>query len=289
MDLSIVIVSYNTKDMLRDCLKSIPEATHGLKIETFVVDNNSPDGSANMVEAEFPGVRLIRNSDNAGFTKANNQALSLSAGRHSLILNPDTAARANSLSTLVKFLDEHPEAGAVGPQLLNTDGSLQKSGCRFPSPWREFLDASGLRHFNDAAYEREGWGRDDFNAIIQVDSVSGACLMVRGEVMKQVGALSEDFYMFYEEIEWCWRIRKAGHQVWYVPEAKVVHHWMGSVRQNSEAMTDRMMQSAVTYYRKTASPSTQFAAKLVSFLGRAKNRFIHWGVGVKRRMRGSRG
>lgn len=289
MDLSIVIVSYNTKGMLRDCLNAIPAAVSGLKVETFVVDNNSPDGSADMTESEFPEVRLIRNEENAGFTKANNQALSLCVGRHVLILNPDTEARADSLAKLVKFLDEHPAAGAVGPQLLNSDGSLQKSGCRFPSPWREFLDASGLRYLNDAAYEREGWGRDDFNALIQVDSVSGACLMVRAEVMKQVGMLSEDFYMFYEEIEWCWRIRKAGHQVWYVPESKVVHHWMGSVRQNSEAMTDRMMQSAVTYYRKTASPSAQLAAKSVSLLGRTKNRFIHWGVGVKRRLRAIKG
>ncbi len=170
--------------MLRDCLNAILAATAGLFVETYVVDNNSPDGSAEMTASEFPEVRLIANRDNAGFTKANNQALSRSVGRHVLILNPDTEARPDSLSTLVRFLDDHPKTGVVGLQLLNTDGSLQKSGCRFPSPWREFLDASGLRYLNDAAYEREGWGRDDFSYRTQVDSVSGACLMVRGETMK---------------------------------------------------------------------------------------------------------
>ena len=284
VDVSIVIVSYNIEGMLRDCLKSIPEGVAGLEAEIFVVDNNSPDGSVTMVRTEFPGVTVIANQSNAGFTRANNQALTLCAGRYKLILNPDTEAKPGSIRSLVEFLDSHPEAGAVGPQLLNTDGSLQKSGCRFPSPTHEFLAISGLRNLNRAAFDTYSWQRDNFDLLAEVDCVSGACLMVRGDVMAQVGMLSEDFFMFYEEVEWCWRIRKAGFKVFYLPESKVTHHWMGSVRQNSKAMTDRLMQSQVIYYRKTASFPTQLAARLVSAFGRFQNRFIHFGVAVKRRL-----
>ena len=284
MDLSIVIVSYNTREMLRDCLKSIPASVEGLEVETYVVDNCSPDDSASMVAEEFPPIHLIANTENAGFTKANNQALKLCTGRNIVILNPDTEVKPGSLAKLVAFLDSHSEVGAVGPQLLNTDGTLQKSGCRFPSPLAEFLAISGLRNFSRARYDTYSWQRDDFNIMAEVDCVSGACLMIRGSVMRQVGMLSEDFFMFYEEVEWCWRIRQAGFTVVYLPEAKVTHHWMGSVRQQSEAMTERLMQSQVIYYRKTAAPGVQLASRFVSLFGRAQNRFIHFAVAVKHRL-----
>src|SRR5688572_5439191 len=128
MDLSIVIVSYNTREMLRACLNALPDATRGLTVETFVVDNASPDGSADMVAEAFPSVRVIANPDNAGFTRANNQALRISTGRHVVILNPDTECEPDSLTALVGYLDTHPAVGAVGPKLLNSDGSLQHNG-----------------------------------------------------------------------------------------------------------------------------------------------------------------
>jgi GT2 family glycosyltransferase len=127
-DLSIVIVSYNTRDMLRDCLRSLAAATVGMIVETFVVDNNSPDDSAGMVAAEFPAVHLIANKENAGFTRANNQALRRSVGRNVVILNPDTEPEPGALTLLSRYLDAHPDVGAVGPMLLNTDGSLQHNG-----------------------------------------------------------------------------------------------------------------------------------------------------------------
>src|SRR5690242_11977407 len=127
MDLVVVIVSYNTRDLLRKCLLSIPEAVRGLQAETIVVDNVSPDGSADMVAAEFPGVRLIRSETNQGFSRANNIAIAQSQSDYVVILNPDTEAFPGSLSTLVKFLKEHPDVGACGPKLLNSDGSLQRN------------------------------------------------------------------------------------------------------------------------------------------------------------------
>ncbi len=285
LDLTIVIVSYNTRDMLRECLRSIASATEGITSETWVVDNNSPDKSADMVAVEFSEVRLIANDRNAGFTRANNQALRQSQSRHGVILNPDTECRPGSLTTLVRYLDAHPEVGAVGPRLLNTDGSLQPNGARFPNPLQDFLVVSELRFISRKAFERWSRMRDDFDADCELDVVSGACMMVRREAIEKVGVLDEDFFMFYEEVEWCWRIKKAGWKVVYVSAAEVVHHWMGSVRQDSEAMTKRLFQSSDIYYKKTGTPVTRAANRGTMAYGAAKNRFIHMGVRVKRWLR----
>ncbi len=286
MDLSIVIVSYNTREMLRACLRSLPAATQGLQVEIFVVDNASPDDSVAMVSAEFPEVRLIANRENAGFTRANNQALALSTGRHVVLLNPDTEAEPGSLTTLVRFLDSHSDAGACGPKLLNSDGSLQPNGRRFPTAWREFLIVSGLRNLNRARFDREQeFGRDDFDRECEVDQLMGACLLVRRTVMEQVGMLDEEFFMFYEETEWCWRIRRAGWKIYYVPEARVVHHWMGSVRPLLHAMTARLFRSQRLYFRKTAGLPARLAIGGITLLGLAKNELLYLGVAIKARLR----
>ena len=286
MDLAVVIVSYNTRDMLRDCLNSLPDATAGLSTEVWVVDNNSPDHSAGMVQDEFPNVRLVANTENAGFTRANNQALRQVQSRHAVILNPDTVCRPGSLATLVRYLDMHADTGAVGPKLLNSDGSLQPNGSRFPNPVQDFLVVSEVRRLFRARFERWSRMREDFDLECELDTVSGACMMVRGSVMEQIGMLDEEFFMFYEEVEWCWRIKKAGMKVMYVPEAEVVHHWMGSVRQDSQAMTSRLFQSSGIYYRKTGTPWTRLANRGVMAFGLVKNSVIHLGVRVKRWLRG---
>ena len=286
VDLSIVIVSYNTRDMLRACLGAIPGATEGMTVEVWVVDNHSPDDSAAMVADEFPAVRLIANRDNPGFARANNQALRQANARHVVILNPDTEAEPGSLARMVWYLDAHADVGAVGPKLLNTDGSLQHNGRPFPTAWREFIGHSGLRRFNPGAYDRKyEYGREDFDSIWEVDQVSGACMMVPRRVMDEVGMLDEDFFMFYEEIEWCWRIRKAGYKVIYLPEARIVHHWMGSVRQQNRAMTARLFKSALVYYGKTAGVGTQIAMQGIVGMGLVKNEILHAGVAVKRQLR----
>ncbi len=286
IDLSIVIVSYNTQDMLRACLQSLPAAVDHLTTEVFVVDNNSPDDSAGMVAAEFPQVHLIANQDNVGFTRANNQALRQCVGRNVLILNPDTEPETCSLAVLARYLDAHPDVGAVGPKLLNSDGSLQPNGRPFPTPWREFIGHSGLRNLNRAAYDRiHEYGRNDFDVEWETDQVSGACLMLPHVVMDKVGMLDEDFFMYYEEIEWCWRIRKAGYRVMYLPQSRVVHHWMGSVRQQNKAMTKRMFLSSLIYYRKTAGWGAQLAIRGVMTMGIIKNELLYLGVAIKRKLR----
>ena len=148
--------------MLRDCLRSLPDATAGITWEAWVVDNNSPDQSARMVAEEFPHIHLMANDRNAGFTRANNQALQQAKSRHAVILNPDTECRSGSLSTMVRYLDTHSDVGAIGPKLLNTDGTLQPNGSRFPSPLQDFLVVSELRWISKSAFERRSRMRDDF-------------------------------------------------------------------------------------------------------------------------------
>lgn len=288
MDLAIVIVSYNTLDLLRDCLRSLPAAVGSLDYRVYVVDNNSPDASAEMVRTEFPNVELTASKINLGFSGGNNLILqqeSISA-RYFLLLNPDTESEAGSLNLLVAFMDAHSKAGACGPKLLNTDRSLQRNGAKFPTLLREFLGVTGLRRLAMSRYERAlGYGREDFDTLCEVDQVSGACLMVRGPVLREVGVLDERFFMFYEEIEFCHRIKRAGYAVYYVPEAQVVHHWMGSVKQNSRKMTDQLFRSQLLYYQKTSSPLTVLGIRGVMALGMAKNAFVHLGVRIKRVLR----
>jgi hypothetical protein len=289
-DLAIVIVSYNTRELLRGCLASLPAACASLETVVYVVDNQSHDGSAAMVAAEFPAVRLIESGGNLGFAGGNNLVLErlrdAPESRHVLLLNPDTEAEPGSLATLVRFMDETPDAGACGPMLLNTDGSLQRNGAKFPSPLREFLGVTGLRRLAMRRYERAlGYSREDFTARCEVDQVSGACLMARSEALQRVGPLDARFFMFYEEIEWCHRIKRAGWKVYYVPEARVTHHWMGSVKQASKAMTAQLFRSQLLYYQKTAGPLSVAAIRGIMGLGLAKNALLHAGVAVKRRLR----
>lgn len=285
-DLAIVIVSYNTVDLLRACLASLPAALGPYSSEIYVVDNASADGSAEMVANEFPTVHLTASKQNLGFAGGNNLVLGTVQARNVLLLNPDTEALPGSLATLVRFLDDHPDAGAVGPKLLNSDGSLQRNGAKFPTVAREFLGVTGLRRLAMRRYELAmGYGREDFDTLCEVDQVSGACLMVREEVLRKVGPLDTRFFMFYEEIEWCHRIKRAGWKVYYVPEAVVTHHWMGSVKQESRRMTAALFRSQLLYYQKTAGPLTVLAVRLVMWMGLAKNAFIHAGVAVKRQLR----
>jgi len=288
LDLSIVIVSYNTCNMLRDCLNALPAATQGLVIETFVVDNNSPDDSAAMVAAEFPEVHLTAGKENYGFTKGNNIALRQVVGRNVLLLNPDTEAAPGSLTLMSRYLDTHPDVGAVGPKLLNTDGSLQPSGIPLPNPWRDLLAHTGLWRLKPGLSSHQWhYGREDFDREWETDSVTGACLMTRKVILDQVGLLEEAFFMFYEEIELCWRIRRAGFKVMFLPEAQVVHHWMGSVRQQSKAMTRRLFQSMAIYYRKTMGWRGIITYPIVWY-GLGRNELLHLGVAVKRRLRAAK-
>jgi GT2 family glycosyltransferase len=235
-DLSVIIVSYNTRALLRDCLASLVEGCRGCAIETFVVDNASADGSADMVTAEFPAVRLIRNPQNAGFAAANNLALREANARYVVLLNPDTVVHAGALTALVRFMDAHPAAGYCGPRLLNADGSHQVSARRFPTLLSTAFTMLGLaRRYPRSRHASDLHAVYGDRQCIPAGWLTGACLVVRAETLRTVGLLDERFFMYFEETDWCRRLATAGWEGWYVPEAEVVHLGGRSVVREDDA------------------------------------------------------
>jgi len=229
VDVSVIVVNWNTLDLLEQCLRSVYETVEDLALEVIVVDNSSSDGSPEMVRECFPRVRLVENRENVGFGRANNQGMAMADGRYSLLLNSDAALRPGALAAMVSFLDEHPQAGMVGGKLLNPDGTFQASFMDFPTLWGEFLLLTTLhlllRSSHFPSHTPEG-----SQEVREADWVSGACLMARREVVEQVGGFDEAYFMYSEEVDWCWRARQAGWRVYYVPQAEVVHWGGQSIR-----------------------------------------------------------
>jgi GT2 family glycosyltransferase len=259
MDLSIVVVSWNTRELLATCLKRVYETVSEPAFEVIVVDNGSEDDSAAMVKAEFPGVRLLENEENLGFARANNQALALSRGRYALLLNSDTEVLDRALEDMVAFMDAHPTAGAVGARLLNADGTFQFSHADFPTLWHEFLMLSVLGRLV-LGQHYPSHGPEVTRGPQVVDYVGGACLMVRREALEQVGGLDEGFFMYAEETDWCYRMKDAGWEVWYLPSASITHLGGGSSRQRPSRMEAELYRSRVRFFEKHRGPRS--AARL---------------------------
>ncbi|MBI5207165.1 MAG: glycosyltransferase family 2 protein [Candidatus Firestonebacteria bacterium] len=218
MDLSIVIVSFNTMDILRDCLKSIYKDTEGIDFEIIVSDNNSTDGTLEMIEIEFPEVILIKNSSNIGFSSANNIGFKITKGRYVLALNPDTIVLNNASVEMIKFMDKHPESGACGCKLLNADKTLQPSWENFPTIFSEIFYGTPL---NKIFKHDKRINRGNF---YEVDWIMGAFMMIRKEVIEKTGGFDEDYNPAYsEEVDLCYRIKKSGWKIYYYPVPEIIH------------------------------------------------------------------
>jgi len=252
LDLSISIVNWNTKDILRNCLMSIYESTHRIRYEIFVVDNASSDGSPKMVEKEFPQVKLIRNKENLGFAKANNQVIRLSNGRYILLLNSDTIVLNGALDKMVEFMNDHPDAGAAGCKLLGSDGSLQKSINKFPSLFCQCWGKSLFPAFFPKIKFSYVIDEPHFYSRIQeVDWVTGAFLILSRSAIKQIGLLDENFFMYAEDTDLCWRIKKEGWKVYFYPRVKVVH--LGGVsikKRENKSIGRRLITIAACQYSR---------------------------------------
>jgi GT2 family glycosyltransferase len=221
VDLSIIIVNWNTCNLLAKCLDSIFQTVWASAYEIIVVDNNSTDGSVDMVYTQFPAVKLIENQQNVGFARANNQAMALSRGRYALLLNSDALLLANAVQAMLDLAEAMPQAGIIGVHLLNADGSFQASHTPFPDLWQEILILSGIgRMLYGRWYPSRG--PDDDKGPQVVDYVEGACMLVRREAFEDVGGLDEGYFMYAEEVDWCYAMRAKGWQVWYQPAAKVI-------------------------------------------------------------------
>lgn len=246
--LSIIIVSWNTARLLENCLASILANPPTSPFESWVVDNASTDDSPRMVREKFPQVHLVENRENVGFARANNQAIQRCTGKYILMLNPDTLVASGALQALVDFLDKHPEAGAVGARILNPDGSMQISSHPRPTLSRELWRLFHLDSLSPyAEYPLTKW---ETNQPQEVDVLGGACLLLRNEVLDQVGYLDEDYFIYSEEVDLCYRIQSAGWRLFWVPQAEVVHFGGQSTQQIPTEMFLNLYHSKIKYFRK---------------------------------------
>lgn len=277
MDLAIITVSYNTKDLLASCLESaiLGLESSGLDGEVWVVDNASADGSADMVQLRFPQVRLIAHGQNLGFAAGNNLALqtmgfgSQARPRHVLFLNPDTRVLGNALGCMVAFLDSTAKAGAAGAQLLYDDGSFQHSAFTFPGLAQIFFDFFPLHHrlLNSRLNGRYPQRLYASGQPFEVDHPLGAALMLRGDALAQVGGFDEAFFMYCEEIDLCRRIKTAGWEIYCIPQAEIVHLVGQSTSQFRDEMFVQLWHSRFLLFDKHGSQSFCWAARQLVRLG----------------------
>jgi GT2 family glycosyltransferase len=293
IDLHVSIVSYRTPELLWQCLQALKRERQALEFEVTVVDNASGDGSAELVEAEFPWVRLIHNSTNVGFGAAHNQALRDSPARHLLVLNADAAPEPGALSTLVGYLDARLDVAVVGPRLRYPDGRVQPSRRRFPTVATLFCESTQVQRFwPDNALLRRYYVADRTDDQEQdVDWLVGACLCVRSRAAADVGLFDERFFLYSEEIDWCRRFRAAGWRIVFVPTAEVVHHEGASTAQDV-GRSERLFQtSRVRYAEKWHGPRVARALRtylLLEWLGRGLEEAVKLGLGSRRAQRRAR-
>lgn len=247
--ISIIILNWNTRDLLAQCLDSIEQHKGEFQLEILVVDNASNDGSQAMLKEKYPQIRLIINSQNVGFAKGNNQAMQVAQGDYFLLWNSDTFAIPGAMQSLLYLAEKEPKAGIVGAQLRNADNSFQASYSPFPNQWREFLILTGLgRTFLDHAYPSLGPEEEKGPQI--VDYVEGACLLVRRQAFQEVGGFDEAYFMYAEEVDWCYRMAKHGWQVWYQPQAKVIHLGGASSAGRRTHREADLYRSRIRFFRK---------------------------------------
>ncbi len=250
-DLSIIIVNWNVRDLLRACLESIERGRGNLDVEVIVVDSASSDGSVAMLTADFPWVTLVACSENVGFPKGNNLGIAKANGRYILLLNPDTVVLDNALTVMLSYLQSHPDVGIVGAQLLNADGSVQSSRRRFPTLATAFFESTWLESLAPAALLARYYARDlPDDQTADVDWVTGACMMAPRTAVAAIGGLDEAYFMYSEELDWCRRFKDADWRVVYLPAAQIVHYVGKSSEQAVVARHINFQRAKLRYFRK---------------------------------------
>ena len=265
MDLSIIIVNWNTKQLLDNCLASIYRETQNIFFEIFVVDNASSDGSAEMVTQKYPSVRLIQNQKNIGFAAANNQAIKQARGKYILVLNSDTIILKNALEKAVKIMNSRPEVGILGLKTLNKDGSIQKTVRRDPALSTQIFFPSRMKkifpnwqpfkeyYFDDFDYEREFY----------VPQLQGSFLLIRREVFNKIGLLDKKFFIWFEEVDFCLRARRAGYKILYSPAGSIIHYGGVSFSQIYTLKKQGLYTRALLYYFWKNKPKWQWLLLLL--------------------------
>jgi len=266
MKLSIVIVNYNVEYFLEQCLNSVFSALEGIDGEVFVVDNNSVDASVEMVKTKFPAVKIIENKDNVGFSVANNQALKISSGEYSLLLNPDTVVEEDTFSSIIEFMDNHPDAGGLGVKMIDGKGKfLPESKRGLPTPSVAFYKIFGLNTLfpRSKKFGKYHLGHLDKDEVHEIDILSGAFMLMRKKVLDKIGLLDEDFFMYGEDIDLSYRIIKAGYKNYYFPKTTIIHYKGESTKKSSVNYVFVFYNAMIIFAKKHFS---QKNAKLFSFL-----------------------
>ena len=252
MKLSIIIVSWNVKKVLTNCIGSIEENSASEPFEVIVVDNASSDRTVEFVRNKFPDVVIIANSQNLGFAAANNQGIEKSQGEYILLLNPDTIVHSGSLDVLIEFMDENEDVGICGPQLLNQDGTIQSSARCFPTFRGALYRHTALRFLHIFREEYKKWLMKGFDhkSQMDVDQIMGAALMIKRTIIDHIGAMDERFFMYYEEVDLCYKVKQAGWRVVFMPEVAIIH--LGGQSSGQIPVKKQMMAitSLLKFFRK---------------------------------------
>ena len=306
MDLSILIVSWNVRELLRHCLLSLRQEMADdrqplngqsevcrLSSEIWIVDNASTDGTVEMVRADFPDVRVIANSENVGFTRGNNKALVQAQGRYLFLLNPDTELHPGALQAMLDYVGAHPRVGIVGPRLYYGDGTTQSSRRRFPSLATAFFESTRLQQWfpHNRILSRYYMLDTADDATQSVDWVNGSAMFVRRELYEQIGGLDETFFMYSEELDWCYRAKQAGWEVVYLPIAQITHYEGKSSEQVAAQRDIYFHSSKVHFFRKYRgrwAAEVLRAFLLLMFAYQIAEEGCKWLVGHKRGLRAQR-
>lgn len=239
-DVAFIIVTWNAKDLLLDCLASLYREVDSIDYEVLVIDNGSVDGTADAVKRRFDRVKIIENQKNLGFAAGNNQGLKAMSSRYAVLLNSDTIVLKGTFKRLAAFMDEQPDVAVVGPQLINKDGSKQNCFHNFPSLITEIFGLGLLKSLFPRRYPGK---RRNYTEPLEVDAILGACLMVRREVIEKIGLMDEGYFFFLEETDWCYRMKRDGWNIYHIPDTKIIHLHGESTKKKLP------VQTWIEYYR----------------------------------------
>ncbi|MBZ4687992.1 MAG: glycosyl transferase family 2 [Clostridiales bacterium] len=270
MDLSVIIVSYNNKKLLKQTIDSIYDTRQNINFEIIVVDNKSTDGSVELIKQNYNQVKLIENKNNLGFSKANNIGIKQSKGRYILLLNSDTIVTDNCFEKCIKYMKQHPDIGALGCKVVLPDGKLDPACKRsFPTPEVSFYRMTGLSKLfpKSKRFGKYNLTYLDEDEIHEVDCLVGAFMMVKRETIEQVGLLDEDFFMYGEDIDWCYRIKNAGWKIVYYPEAQIIHYKGGSSDKKNPKLIYEFYRSMYLFYNKHYKDKYSFLTTLLVYSG----------------------
>jgi len=263
LNLSIIIVSWNVKEKLRDNLLACRSALKGVSAEIFVIDNDSQDGTVAMIKQDFPEIILIANQENVGFAKANNQALKLAQGQYLLLLNPDMQPEINTFSNILKWLEINPQASITGCKLIDQTGKLVKHVRRFPGIFDQLMVILKIPHFMPSVLNKYLVNDFNYDQAAKVDSIRGAFFVIRREAFKRIGLLDERYFIWFEEVDYCKKAQQAGLEVWYTPAATCLDYVGQSFKQVKRGTTQKYFrESMLKYFSKWHSKQQVLIIKI---------------------------